>query len=323
MSKEKELSNLQKAKINKNDEFYTQLTDIEKEMKYYKDHFEDKVVYMNCDDPKESNFWKFFHLKFDEYKLKKIISTHFDYKKPTYKLEYDGDEVVKTDLEQNGDFRSNEAIKLLKEADIVVTNPPFSLFREYVAQLIKYKKNFIIMGNNNAITYKEIFPLLKNGDIWLGTVSNRTMEFRLPAYYEKWDRIDEEGNKYGKVPAISWFTNLDIPKRHEPMRLWRKYEDDPDFYPKYDNYDAIEVSRVSNMPVDYDGIMGVPITYLSVHNPDEFEILGSRRWSKSQALLDIYTGDVDPPENDKKTLIDGSETYDRIFIRKKEGVELK
>lgn len=177
-----------------------------------------------------------------------------------------------TKLIGDGDFRSSESKELLKQADIVVTNPPFSLFREYVAQLIKFDKKFIILGNNNAITYKEIFPLIKNGKMWLGYSANKTMTFRLSNHYKRWNYIDENGNKYGNVPAITWYTNLDIKKRHEELILVKKYN--PLDHPKYDNYDAIEVSKVKDIPKDYDGVMGVPITFLDKFNPEQFEIIG-------------------------------------------------
>lgn len=272
-------ANLRKAK---KDEFYTQLTDIEDELQHYQHHFRDKIIFMNTDDPTESNFWQYFYLNFDKFGLKKIIATHYDPKKPTYKMEYDGNEVVKTDLEQNGDFRSPEVIELLKESDIVVTNPPFSLFREYLSQLIKHNKDFVVMGNNNAITYKDVFPLIQKEKIWLGHNNNKTMEFRIPDDYDKWDRVDDEGNKYGKVPAISWFTNLEIAKRHENIKLFKEYNEDD--YPKYDNYDAINVDRVADIPVDYDGVMGVPITFLTKHNPEQFEIIGMAHGNMGQEL---------------------------------------
>ena len=274
-------NNLHKAKTAKNDEFYTQLTDIEKELKHYKAHFKNKVIFCNCDDPKQSNFWKYFHLNFNHFGLKKLIATHFHETEPTYKIEYDGSddndcEVGNiTPLKTNGDFRSPECIELLKEADIIVTNPPFSQFRPYVAQLIDYDKKFIIMGNNNAITYKEFFPLLKDNKVWLGFTSNKTCVFRVPPEYNHDDKITSDindGNYYGKVPAISWFTNLDIIKRHEFLDLIEKYT--PEKYPKYDNYDAINVDKVLDIPVDYDGVMGVPITFLDKYNPEQFEIIG-------------------------------------------------
>lgn len=259
--------NLTNARKNKKDEFYTMLTDIEKELKHYKSQFKDKIVYCNCDDPEESEFWKFFELNFEEYGLKKLISTHYDAEKPTYKLELTGDhngdgkvtskDIVKTPLKQNGDFRSEESIELLKEADIVVTNPPFSLFREYIAQLMKYKKKFLIIGNMNAVTYKEIFPLIKDNKIWVGYAFNKAMTFRIPNDYES-NKIDSDGHKLGKVAGVTWYTNLKIKKAANPTELIEKY--DPNKYPKYDNYDAINVKKVSEIPYDYDGVMGVPIT---------------------------------------------------------------
>ena len=309
--------NLHQAKRAKKDEFYTQLTDVESELFHYRHHFKDKVVYLNCDDPVESAFWTYFSLNFDFFGLKQLTSTHYDPDKPTYRLdlyEYDT-EPVKTPLEGNGDFRNPESIKILEEADVVVTNPPFSLFREYLAQLIEYGKEFVIMGSLNAITYKEVFPLIKDGKIWLG-IQSGAMTFKIPKdragkVSSAW--TDENGVSWQKLGNIVWFTNLDHKRRHEEILLWTSYN--PDLHPKYDNYDAIEVSRVKDIPDGYTGAMGVPITFLGRHNPDQFEILGSRRWAKKQELLDLYCGEVDPPENDKKTLIDGRETYDRIFIR--------
>jgi len=278
-------TNLHKAKTAKNDEFYTQLSDIERELGHYKEYFKGRVVFCNCDDPQESDFWQYFSLNFEFLGLKKLISTHFEIEVPSYKLEIVRDinndgkvnqlDTIKTPLKQNGDFRSPECIEILKESDIVVTNPPFSLFREYVSQLIEYDKKFIIMGNNNAITYKEIFKLIKEGNIWLGYNSNKTMEFRLDDSYIKWDRVDiETGDKYGSVPAISWYTNLETKKRHEDLILYKTYYGNENEYPKYDNYDAINVDRVKDIPMDYDGAMGVPITFLDKYNPEQFEIIG-------------------------------------------------
>ena len=275
-------TNLHKAKNAKNDEFYTQLTDVAKELMHYKHHFKDKVVFCNCDDPTWSAFWKYFHLNFEALGLKKLISTHYDKTEPTYKMEYTGGDDndievgVKTPLEGNGDFRNQECLDLLDEADIVVTNPPFSLFREYVACLMEHEKKFVIWGNNNAITYKEFFPLLKDNKVWLGYIANQTCVFRLSDEYAKWDeKITNQmndGHKYGKCPAISVFTNLDIQKRHEKLILWKNYTSEE--YPTYDNYDAINVDKVDQIPCDYDGVMGVPITYLDKYNPEQFEILG-------------------------------------------------
>ena len=257
-------ANLHKAKNAKNDEFYTQLTDVSKELMHYKQHFKDKIVFCNCDDPTWSAFWKYFHLNFEALGLKKLISTHYDKTEPTYKMAYTGGDDndievgVKTPLEGNGDFRNQECLDLLDEADIVVTNPPFSLAREYLACLVEHGKKFLIVGDMNWITYKEVFPLLKSNSIWLGNCSVK--EFVQPD-----GTIKKFGNKL-------WFTNLDIAKRHEKLILWKHYSSEE--YPTYDNYDAINVDKVDQIPCDYDGVMGVPITYLDKHNPDQFEILG-------------------------------------------------
>lgn len=289
-------SNLHKAKQAKNDEFYTQLCDVEKELMHYKKHFKDKIVFCNCDDPTWSAFWEYFHLNFKELELKKLISTHYDAENPSYKLEYEGGDDndievgVRTRLLQNGDFRSEECVELLKEADIVVTNPPFSLFRPYVAQLIEYDKKFIIIGSKNAITYKEFFPLIKDNKVWIG--HNNVKEFKQP---------DGSVKKFGN---IGWYTNLDIPKRHEKLILWKKYT--PEEYPKYDNYDAINVDKVAEIPVDYDGVMGVPITFLDKHNPEQFEIIGLDRYTVPNKYL--VGGRV---------AINGKPKYARILIFKR------
>lgn len=301
----------------KKDEFYTQLVDIENELRHYKEHFKGKVVFCNCDDPYESNFFKYFAINFNHLGLKKLICTCYagspvvytqlslfgdeevigeepSDKKP-YKIEIthvddlNGDGAVDlTDVELllrsvdgkpsllkgDGDFRSAECIELLKEADIVVTNPPFSLFREYVAQLMKYDKQFLIIGSQNNVTYKEIFPLLKDNKLWLGYKSG-DMAFTVPDSYEARETrfwIDENGQKWRSLGNICWFTNLDIKKRHEELVLFRNYSAEK--YPHYDNYDAIEVSKVSEIPCDYIGTMGVPITFLDKYNPEQFEILG-------------------------------------------------
>lgn len=306
--------NLTQAKKAKNDEFYTLISDVEKELKHYKSQFEGKVVYCNCDDPEESNFWKFFELNFEEYKLKKLISTHYDAEKPTYKLELsadiDGDgkitkgDIVKTPLKQNGDFRSEESINLLKESDIVCTNPPFSLFREYVAQLIKYKKKFLIIGNQNAITYKEIFPLIKDNKIWLGNIG-RIESFRIPkekAINNK-NAYLENGVYYQKFGNVCWFTNLPVKRFDEKITLVKTYN--PKDYPKYDNYDAIEVGKVANIPKDYNGVMGVPITFLYSYNPKQFEIVGDA-CNGSDSIYDLF-----------KPRLNNKFIYKRILIRKK------
>lgn len=266
--------NLHKAKDAKNDEFYTRIEDVAEELRHYKKHFAGKVVFCNCDDPTWSAFWRYFHLNFAELGLKKLISTHYDRTEPTYKMEYEGGDDnnvavgVKTPLECNGDFRNKECLDLLDESDIVVTNPPFSLARAYVQCLREHNKQFVIIGDLNWITYKEIFPMLKDNEVWLGYSSVK--EFTQPD-----GTIKKFGNKL-------WYTNLDIQKRHEKLILWQRYYDDdgnplPDAgerYPHYDNYDAINVDRVADIPVDYNGVMGVPITFMDRYNPDEFEILG-------------------------------------------------
>lgn len=258
-------ANLHKAKAAKNDEFYTQLTDVSKEMIHYKEHFKDKIVLCNCDDPRGSAFWEYFHLNFAALGLKKLISTHYDKNEPTYKMEYTGGDDndievgIKTPLEDNGDFRNQECLDLLDEADIVVTNPPFSLFREYVAALMKHKKKFLIIGNKNAITYKDFFPLLKSNEVWIGY--NNPSEFDTPNGLTK------------KVLGLCcWFTNLGVAKRNEKLILRKKYT--PEEYPKYDNYDAINVNKIADIPVDYNGVMGVPISIMDKCNPEQFEIIG-------------------------------------------------
>lgn len=290
-------SNLHNAKRQKNDEFYTRLTDIEKELKHYKEHFKGKTVYCNCDDARSSNFFKFFSLKFEDYGLKKLITTSYNPNGHGTVFVYEGDkngnrmpddsEIKVTELKGNGDFRSEECVEILKEADIVVTNPPFSLFRDYIRTLVENDKKFLILGNNNAITYKEIFPLIKENKLWLGYADNKTMEFGLPEYYERWDRIEvTRGGGYqkiGRVPAISWFTNLQHGKRNEELILYRHYT--PEAYPKYDNYDAIEVSKVTDIPEDYYGVMGVPITFLGKYNPMQFEIVEFRKGADGKDLV--------------------------------------
>lgn len=294
--------NLAKARKEKNDEFYTQLTDIEKELRHYKKHFKDKIVFCNCDDPEKSNFWQYFSLNFEELGLKKLIATHYETTKQSYKLEMWKDEAgvhsgIKT-LEQNGDFRSPESIALLQEADIVVTNPPFSLFREYISQLMQYEKKFLIIGNKNAITYKEFFPLLKDNKVWIGY--NSVKEFKQP---------DGTTKKFGN---IGWYTNLDIDKRHEDLTLYRRYSSTD--YPKYENYDAIEVKKVADIPCDYTGVMGVPITFLDKYNPEQFEILWTTDRGGDGKLEDYKLEHTryDAP------VINGNGIYKRILIKRKE-----
>ena len=344
--------NLNAAKAAKKDEFYTQLTDIERELQHYWPHFKDKVVLCNCDDPYESNFFKYFALRFNQLGLKKLICTCYngspvqgnellldfgdgwgDPKKIAYKVEItevrdmNGDGAVDLSdvryLLQNdknvlsilrtGDFRDSECIALLRQADVIVTNPPFSLLREYIGQLMQYNKKFLIIGNVNAITYKEIFPLLMENKIWLGYKSGG-MAFKVPNDYEAketgyWQ--DKTGQKWRSLGNICWFTNLEIPKRNEEMDLVCRYS--PEEYPAYDNYKAINVDKTSDIPCDYEGVMGVPITFLDKYNPEQFEILGateSEGKGFSNGIWKEYSGVAQP-------LVKGNKKYKRIFIRNK------
>ncbi len=286
--------NIDKAKEAKKDEFYTQLEDINNELKHYREHFRGKTVLCNCDDPRISNFFTYFAYNFEFLGLKKLMTTCYKNQNMdlfsqneseqavylVYEGDKNGDHIPTADeigvhpLKGDGDFRSQECIELLKEADIVVTNPPFSLFREYLAQLIEYDKKFLILGNQNAITYKEIFPLIQNNKMWLGSALSYAA-FKVPNYYEEkstrfW--VDENGQKWRSMGNICWFTNLDIKKRHENLILYKNYSQE--LYPHYINYDAIEVSKTDFIPADYDGIMGVPITFMDKYNPEQFEIIG-------------------------------------------------
>jgi hypothetical protein len=300
----------------KNDEFYTQISDIEKECSHYTTHFKNKIVFCNCDDPDYSNFWRYFHINFTHLGLRKLISTHFLYmdlyhEGDTYKMEYTGgndyDYTIgtKTILKENGDFRSAECIELLKEADIIVTNPPFSLFREYVAQLMEYEKKFLIIGNQNALTYKETFTLIKENKIWLGIDNGGTKWFHVPPHYDikTETRIKiKNGIKYFSMGSIMWFTNLDHKKRHKELLIFRKY--DSGEYLKYDDYNIINVDKYADIPEDYYGIMGVPITFIDKYNPEQFEILGvanSARWIGHECY----------------TIINGRKLYNRILIKRK------
>ena len=282
------------AKRDRKYEFYTRREDIENELSHYGHHFKGKVVYCNCDDPAESEFWKFFQRNFKEWGLKKLIATHYDPNEQnfSYVLTLDEgagwkDKPVKTPICCNGDFRSATCIEFLKQADIVVTNPPFGeMFRQYFDQLIEYNKRFLIMGSMEAITFKNVFPLLMSNRVWFGYNFNKTMAFRVPDGYKynakKTAEIDD-GNHYGIVPEICWYTNLDIPKRYEYLDLRGTYYS-PEKYLTYDNYDAIEIGEekkngvwrgdLSLIPCDYDGVMGVPITFMGVYNPNQFEIIG-------------------------------------------------
>ena len=297
-------SYLIKAKVNKKDEFYTRYEDIENEVVNYMDHFKDKIVFCNCDDPEWSNFWKYFELCFEHLGLKKLISTHYEIDKPSYKLELEkiGGKLIKTKtpLKGNGDFRNQECIDILKECDIVVTNPPFSLFREYVNQLIEYGKKFLIIGNVNSIICKDIFPLIKENKMWLG-INNGTKSYMIPNEYDHIkDTFEIDGIRYTKLGNTVWYTNLDHKKRHEKVILYKTYKGNESEYPKYDNYDAINVEKSADIPKDYYGHIGVPVTFLDKLCPEQFEIIGIGKQPFILKLdeLKIYEN---PKMNDKKS----------------------
>ncbi len=316
--------NLHKAKKEKNDEFYTRLEDIKAELKHYKEHFKEKVVYCNCDDPKHSNFVKYFIDNFEYLGLKRLIATCYVFghkgSKQAACFVYDGDEndssisgrheIEAYPLQGDGDFRSKECIELLKEADIVVTNPPFSLFREYVAQLIEYDKKFLIIGNMNAITYKEIFKLIKDGKLWLGvSIYSGDREFGVPNNYPlkaSGYRIDDEGKKYIRVKGVRWFTNLEHGKRNEKLPLYKKYKGNEDKYPFYDNYNAINVDKVADIPCDvWEVPLGVPISFLDKWSPEQFEVIRFRKGLDNKDLIyKLSNGLVKQP-------------YFRIIIKRK------
>ena len=378
-------SNLHDSSRNKQDEFYTNLQLIEDELDWYRPHFKGKRVLCNCDDPYESNFFKYFAMNFNALGLKSLTATCYatspvvytqldlfgDEKqtdlltpngvrgsekvsgvrreqirllknkrrgKPPYKIvitevgDENGDgridladvewliknkKNVLTKLKGDGDFRSAECVALLDEADVVVTNPPFSLFREYMALLIEHKKQFLIVGNMNAVTYREIFPLIRDNKVWLGNKAGHFW-FKVPSHYEQKAtdfRIDETGQKWRRMGNICWFTNLDFPKRHEKMLLWKKYT--PEAYPKYDNYDAIEVSKTDDIPCDWNGAIGVPITFIYKYNPDQFEIIGA---TESEGV-GFSAGLWNASSEVAQPLIGGTRKYKRIFIRRKEGAK--
>lgn len=288
--------NLNKAQQQKKDDFYTQLSDIENELRHYRPHFAGKVIYCNCDDPKISNFYKYFSLNFEVLGLKKLITSCYKNQSQDLFSDHTSEKAIWLECNQgtyengayvpsnpvvrklngDGDFRNDECVDLLKQADIIVTNPPFSLFREYVAQLVEYSKKFLIIGNMNAITYKDFFPLIQKNKVWLGpSISSGDREFGVPENYPLtaagW-RIDEHGNRFIKVKGVRWFTNLDHEKRHEELPLYKEYSSKE--YPHYDNYNAINVDKTVDIPVDWNGVMGVPISFLDKYNPRQYEILG-------------------------------------------------
>ena len=323
---------LNSAKRNKKDEFYTQLVDIERELRHYRNHFGGKVVYCNCDDPYVSAFFEYFTKNFEFLRLKKLVTTCYKSQQmdlfsqndseQAIKLEYTGgapnslptpDDIGVTHLKGDGDFSSKECTAILKKADVVVTNPPFSLFSEYVAQLASLDKRFIIIGHQNAITYKDVFPLLKENRMWLGYGFKRNMAHFIAPHYE--DTASDADHREGliRVSGVVWYTNLDHKKRHEELILVKRYRGNEDEYPRYDNYDAIEVSRTQDIPMDYAGVMGVPITFLTKYNPEQFELLGSNR-GIDQDPNGIYG---------KGSYLNGKETFKRLFIRNRNPVTVE
>lgn len=327
MANNKSLGN---AKTTKFDEFFTQLSEIEKELRHYKEYFKDKVIFCNCDDPETSNFWLYFQLNFFNFEIKKLVSTHYEKGNTSYKLEivsadipkdgqYKIPDYVKTPLEGDGDFRSAECIEILKEADIVITNPPFSLFIDYVAQLLEYKKQFIIIGSVNALHYKETFPLIQNNILWLGYKPiSGGMDMIIPekVFDEnkvKKYKINEKGEKIVNVQGICWFTNIETKVRHDGITLFRFYNEED--YIKYTNYDAINVDNVNDIPCDYYGCMGVPDSFLQRYNPEQFEIvgLGCGDLAKKIGIEKNYRG-----RTDLAYIKDGKPKcpYSRIIVRR-------
>lgn len=317
MATKSKKAHLTAAKNAKNDEFYTQLVDIENELKHYKEHFKGKVVYCNCDDPEWSNFYFYFKAQFNNLGLKKLITTHYEPdNKASYAIIREAGKKYKSEppkipLKSNGDFRSEECIEFLKQADIVVTNPPFSLFREYVAQLMEYKKKFLIIGHQNAISYKEIFKLIKDNKLWLGYGFKGGAGHFHNYYYEDYATAGDHKEGMIRVSGVHWFTNLPHKKRNEELILWNTY--DPKKMPKYDSYDAINIDKTSDIPKDYNGAMGVPITFLDKYNPNQFEIVdGIGRYS-------MLTGPTKETKGTYLTKINGVPKYARVIIQKKAG----
>lgn len=340
--------NLQSAKQSKNDEFYTQLADIERELKNYKHHFKGKVVYCNCDDPRVSNFFHYFSYNFEELGLKKLITTCYqnqemdlfsqhDIEQEALYLEYEGEKnggnvptienIGVHYLKGDGDFRSEECIELLKEADIVVTNPPFSLFREYVAQLMEYDKKFIIIGGFNAITYNEIFPLIKDNKMWIGYgFKSGNAFFKIPLEKDFAKGVFDKETGLVKFRNVTWYTNLDIAKRHEDLILYKKYNEEDHI--KFDNYDAINVNKIAEIPMDYEGYMGVPITFIDKYSPEQFEIIGiTDRQNTSGLRTKKYTREDAERYNDLNARgvlkVDGEYIlkYARVLIKNKKVVK--
>lgn len=289
--------NLNSAKTAKNDEFFTQLTDIEKELQHYKEHFKDKIVYCNCDDHKWSNFFQYFSLNFEFLGLKKLVTTHYNSEGVAYKFEISKDSKIETPLKENGDFRSDECVEILKSCDIVVSNPPFSLFREYIELMVKYDKKYLIIGNKNAITYKETFKLIKESKLWLGVTSPNS--FTQP----------ENSVPKNMVGLTKWFTNLLHNKRNEKLFLYKEYNKID--YPKFDNYDAINVDKTVDIPKNYFGAIAVPISFLDKYNPCQFEIISANDFRINENVPYKEHGLI----KDKDGVINGKPTYVRILIK--------
>ncbi|MCR5187462.1 MAG: adenine-specific methyltransferase EcoRI family protein [Treponema sp.] len=293
---------LDNAKVNKKDEFYTQLVDIQSELSHYTKHFKNKVVYCNCDNPEKSNFWKYFVDNFSLLGLKELNATYYGDDAKYYK--YDGKETIVKSLEGDGDFRSDECINILEKSDVVVTNPPFSLFREYIVQLASKNKDFLIISNINAITYKEVFPLIKANKVWLGICFGRGVSgFIVPDNYELYGTetiVKESGERIISPNNCMWLTTLDNEKRHQPIIFTKSYKGNENNYPTYDNYPGINVNKTQDIPGDYYDVMGVPITFLNKYDPSQFEIIKFRKGT-----------------DDKDLRVNGRAPYFRILIKRK------
>lgn len=315
------------ARAAKEDEFYTQIGDIKKELQHYIPHFKHKHVFLNCDDPKNSAFWQYFTTNFEQLELKRLSAIYYTENKDSYQWDIYKDwstiklsaifsimtstgksfPVYQTKLTDNGDFRGPSSLAVLSSCDIVVTNPPFSLFRQFIKQLFDYQKDFLIIGNQNALTYKEIFIHLKAKEMWLG-VNYGEMAFRVPNYYQSRQRrfwIDEFGQKWRSMGNICWFTTLDFEQRYQMLNLSKSYKAED--YPFYDNYQIINVNKVSEIPYNYPGIMGVPITFLHKFNPKQFDVLGLANPTRYLGQIECYTK------------INGKKIYHRVLIQKRKN----
>lgn len=320
-------NNLNLAKNAKKDEFYTELSTIENELIHYEEHFKGKIIYLNCDNPRKSNFFKYFLYNFEKLGLKKLIASCYKNQNlDLFNMENEVESAIWTEyegvsggelkptmetielnyFEGDGDFRSEESIEFLKQADIVITNPPFSLFREYIAQLMEYDKKFIVLGNMNAITCKEIFPLIKDNKMWPGVAFNKSMKFEVPEHYNISKAQIIDNKHYVRVHSVSWWTNLDHSRRHKDLTLTKEYKDNEEYYPKYNDFNAINIDRVADVPKDYQGILGVPITFIGQWNPNQFEIIGMDRYTAPKEAL-----------HGGRLRINGKSLYARILIKNK------